>query len=169
MGRAARSKSAVKVRQPLPRVVVKTRSTHEQEALKNLCSQILDELNVKDIEFTSEELKESKGMSVAIEGDYQVGVVTEITPDLQQEGIAREIVRRLQTMRRSAGLEIADHIMTYYQGGEQIDTVMKKFADYIGQETLSVQLVPGNPDTSSYSEKFKISGIELALGLKKVS
>jgi len=167
MGRAARSKSAVKVRQPLPRVVVKARSMHEQEALKNLCSQILDELNVKDIEFTSEEMKEGKAMSVAVEGDYQVGVVTEITPELLQEGLAREIVRRIQTMRRAAGLEIADHITTNYLGNDQIDTVMAAFADYIQQETLSVALLKGIPAEVARTEKFKLSGIEVTLAIRK--
>jgi isoleucyl-tRNA synthetase len=167
MGRAARSKSAVKVRQPLPRVVVKARSAHEREALKNLCSQILDELNVKDIEFTSEELKEDKGMSVAVEGDYQVGVVTEITPELLQEGLAREIVRRIQTMRRSAGLEIADHITTNYLGNDQVDSVMAAFADYIQQETLSVALLKGIPAEVTHTEKFKLSGIEVTLAIRK--
>lgn len=167
MGRAARSKSAVKVRQPLPRVVVKARSAHEQEALKNLCSQILDELNVKDIEFTSEELKEGKAMSVAVDGDYQVGVVTEITPELLQEGLAREIVRRVQTMRRSAGLEIADHITTNYLGNDQVDNVMAAFADYIQQETLSVALLKGIPAEVARTEKFKLSGIEVTLAIRK--
>ncbi len=167
MGRAARSKSAVKVRQPLPRVVVRARSAREREALKGLCSQILDELNVKDIEFTSEELKEDKGMSVAVEGDYQVGVVTVISPELLQEGLAREIVRRIQTMRRAAGLEIADHIQTYYEGGEQVQAVMTGFAGYIRQETLSTALLKGVPAEAAHTEKFKLSGIELTLAITK--
>ena len=167
MGRAARSKSAVKVRQPLPRVVVKTRSSHEREALINLCTQILDELNVKDIEFTSEELKEDKTLSVMTEGDYQVGVVTAISPELLSEGLAREIVRRLQTMRRAHGLEIADHIATYYQGNDQIDSVINEFADYIRQETLSIELVKGPADASAYAEKFRLSGIEVTLAIRK--
>ena len=167
MGRAARAKSAVKVRQPLPRVIVKARSSSEREALSKLSVQILDELNVKDIEFTEDELKEDKKLSVVAEGDYQVGVVTEITPELIAEGIAREIVRRLQTMRRSAGLEIADHILTYYEGNEQIDRVIQRFSDYIKQETLSKEIVKGIPDKGAYSEKFKISNLEVVLAIRK--
>jgi isoleucyl-tRNA synthetase len=177
MGRAARSKSAVKVRQPLPKVVVKARSSHERDALKRWCSQLLDELNVKELDFTSEDMAEGKGLSVMAEGEYQVGVVTEITPDLLAEGIAREIVRRLQTTRKAKGLEIADHIVTYYYGGDQIDSVMTKFADYIKQETLSIELVksagkaiesrPGNKG-QLFVETFKLSGIEVTLGIQKV-
>jgi isoleucyl-tRNA synthetase len=167
MGRAARAKSAVKVRQPLPRVIVKARSSSEREALSKLSVQILDELNVKDIEFTEDEIKEDKKLSVVAEGDYQVGVVIEITPELIAEGIAREIVRRLQTMRRSAGLEIADHILTYYEGNEQIDRVIQRFSDYIKQETLSKEIVKGIPDKGAYSEKFKISNLQVVLAIRK--
>ncbi|MGA2368123.1 MAG: isoleucine--tRNA ligase [Dehalococcoidia bacterium] len=174
MGRAARSKSGVKVRQPLPRVYVKAKSAREREALKRLCSQITDELNVKAVDFTSEDLKEGKDLSLVTESDYQVGVVTALTPELQAEGIAREVVRRLQTMRRSAGLEIADHIVTYYQGGEQLAKVMAGFADYIQQETLSVELkgsekdwAKAKADVTVYREEFKLSGIKVELGIKK--
>ncbi len=167
MGRAARSKSQVKVRQPLPAVVVKARSSAERDALNNLCTQILDELNVKGIEFSSEDLQESKTLSVSAEGDYQVGVVTELTPELVKEGLAREIVRRLQTMRKTHGLEIADHIQTCYEGGEQVQAVMKDFADYIKQETLSTEILHKPAAAGAYTEKFKLSGLEISLSIKK--
>ena len=167
MGRAARSKSQVKVRQPLPKVVIKLRSSNEREALSRLASLVLDELNVKAIEFTTEDLQESSKLSVCMEGDYQVGVSTELTPELINEGLAREVVRRLQTMRKSYGLEIADHIETYYQGNEQIDTVMKEYSDYICQETLSGKIAKGVAPDGSYSEKFKLSGIEIILAIRK--
>jgi len=167
MGRAARSKSAVKVRQPLPKVIIRARSSHEREALQSLCAQITDELNVKEIGFTSEEMKEDKNLSVVAEGDYQVGMVTEISPELLAEGLAREIVRRLQTMRRSAGLEIADHIQTYYEGGEQIQAVMADFADYIRQETLSTAILQESAEQPAHTEKFKLAGLEVTLSIKK--
>ncbi len=167
MGRAARAKSSVKVRQPLPCVLVKARSSTEREALKKLSSQIQDELNVKDIKFTSEDLQEDKKLAVSKDGDYQVGIVIELTPELISEGLAREIVRRLQTMRRSAGLEITDHIVTYFQESEQVEKVFKQFADYISQETLSRELVKGIPEMDAHSEKFKISNLEVILAIRK--
>ncbi len=167
MGRAARSKSRVKVRQPLQAVVVKARSSGEKEMLTKLCPQILDELNVKNIEFCTEDIQDGKGLACTIEGDYQVGVSTELTPELVNEGLAREIVRRLQTMRKTYGLEIADHIVTYYQGNEQIDEMMKEHSDYISQETLSEKIEKGAPADGAYSEKFKLSGIEVTLAIKK--
>lgn len=176
MGRAARSKSSVKVRQPLPKLIVKARSSHEREALKKWAPQLLDELNVKDLDFTTENMEEGPRLSVTVEGDYQVGVVTEITPELLAEGIAREIVRRIQTTRKAKGFDISDHIVTYYHGVEQVDRVMKVFADYIKQETLSTELVkssdkaiagvPGNKN-ALHVETFKLSGIEVTLGIQK--
>jgi isoleucyl-tRNA synthetase len=88
---------------------------------------------------------------------------------LEAEGIAREVVRRLQTMRRSAGLDIADHIVTYYQGGDSIQEVMTKFADYIRQETLSRELISAASPGGSHAEKFRISNYEISLGIKKAA
>jgi isoleucyl-tRNA synthetase len=88
---------------------------------------------------------------------------------LEAEGIAREVVRRLQTMRRSAGLDIADYISTYYQGGDSVQQVMAKFADYIKQETLSRELVSASPPDGSHTEKVRISGQEVSLSIKKAA
>jgi isoleucyl-tRNA synthetase len=84
--------------------------------------------------------------------------------------MAREIVHRLQTMRRSAGFDIADHIETFYQADEYVSGVMTggTTADYIKQETLSRQLTEGLPAEVDYQETFKLSGHEVLLGVKKV-
>jgi isoleucyl-tRNA synthetase len=168
LGRAARAKSGIKVRQPLSRVLVKVRSPGEKEALQKLASQVLDELNVKEIEFhEGGEVSDRPGYVSAAEGDCWVAVATELSPELEAEGIAREVVRRLQTMRRSAGLDIADHIVTYYEGGDSFRLVMTKFADYIKQETLSKELISAIPPAESYTEKFRISNCEISLSIKK--
>jgi isoleucyl-tRNA synthetase len=170
LGRAARAKSGIKVRQPLSRALVKIRSAGEKKALQKLTHQILDELNVKEIEFhEGEEVGDKPGYVSAADGDYWVAVATELSPELEAEGIAREIVRRLQTMRRSAGLDIADHIFTYYEGGDSIQLVMTEFADYIKQETLSRELIAAVPPAGSHTEKSRISGYETSLGIKKAA
>ena len=66
-------------------------------------------------------------MPAMTEGDTAVAVCTEISPELAGEGMAREIVHRLQTMRKSAGFEIADYIVTYYEGDDYIQQVMRGF------------------------------------------
>jgi isoleucyl-tRNA synthetase len=170
LGRAARAKAGIKVRQPLSKVLVKVRSTGEKKALQRLTYQILDEVNVKEVEFREgEEVSDEPGYISATEGDYWVAVATELSPELEAEGIAREVVRRLQTMRRSAGLDIADHIITYYNGGDSIQLVMTDFADYIKQETLSRDLIPAAPPAGSHAENFRISNHEISLGIKKAA
>jgi isoleucyl-tRNA synthetase len=170
LGRAARAKAGIKVRQPLSKALVKVRSAGEKRALQRLTYQVLDEVNVKEVEFCEgEAVNDKPGYVSAAEGDYWVAVATELSPELEAEGIAREVVRRLQTMRRSAGLDIADHIVTYYNGGDSIQMVMTNFADYIKQETLSRDLISAVPPAGSHAEKFRISNHEISLGIKKAA
>ncbi|MCL0090245.1 DUF5915 domain-containing protein, partial [Dehalococcoidia bacterium] len=107
------------------------------------------------------------GYAIADDGGYIVGISTEIPPDLAEEGLARELVHRLQTMRRSAEFDIADYIQTYYQGGATMQQVMKKFASYIKQETLSRELTEGIPPDGVYLEQHKIDGNEVVLAVKR--
>ena len=169
LGRAARAKAGIKVRQPLAKALVKVRSMQEKEAIQKLAYQIIEELNVKDIEFVEgNTIDNAPGYSVVADGDYQVAIATELSPELEAEGIARELVRRLQTMRRSAGFDIADHIVTYYQSEALLNQVMSDFADYIKQETLSQQLVQGIPASEAHAESYAINGNRVILSIKKL-
>ena len=98
-----------------------------------------------------------------------MAIATEIPPELVEEGIARELVHRLQTMRRSAGFDIADRIATYYQSGASIQQVMKRFASYIEQETLSMELIEGAPGPDAHVESHRIGGEEVVLGAKRLA
>jgi isoleucyl-tRNA synthetase len=169
LGRAVRSGANIKVRQPLAKVAVVVKSKTEREGLMKLKPQILEELNVKDIEFVdnSEGLKSPQFASMT-EGDLCVGVCIELSDQLVNEGMAREIVHRLQTMRKSAGFEIADYIEVYYEGDEYMKQVLSETADYINQETLSRKLASGIPETGVYSENFKLSGHAIRLAVKKI-
>jgi len=185
LGRAARSQASIKVRQPLSEVIVSVASNDEQISLERLKPQILEELNVKALVvegFKDVAERDGKGYVVISSqervfrkesiaqfttGAYLVAIPTEISPELQAEGIAREIVHRLQTMRRSAGFDIADHIVTYYQGEAYARQVMADFADYIKQETLSRQLVEGVPGQDVFTESHKLGGYEILLGVRR--
>ncbi len=168
LGRAARSQAKIKVRQPLAKIIIKTRSKEEKEALHKLSWQLLDELNIKEVEFVEAEFSGDKlGYAIASEGDYWVAISTELSPELIAEGMARELVRRIQTIRRSAGFNIADHIITYYYG-EGVRPIIEKFADYIRQETLSEQLIEGIPEPGIYTETCNINGSKVVLGVRKI-
>ncbi len=158
LGRADRSEKGIKVRQPLPNATLTVSSSSEKKALERLGNQIREELNVKH--FTVE-INAKLGLSAKVD--------SKLTPELEMEGVAREMVRRLQTMRRSAGFDIADHITTYYQGDDYIRQVMADFADYIKQETLSRELIEGVPEEGAFTERHKLSGYDILLGVKRLT
>jgi isoleucyl-tRNA synthetase len=168
LGRAARAQAGIKVRQPLPVNYVPTFPDWER-VLEVIKPQVLEELNIKDLQHIDNVDKlEKERYIVSSEGGLSVAVPTEIPPELKAEGMAREIVHRLQTMRRSADFDIADHIITYYQGEAYIRQVMEDFADYIKQETLSRQLIEGVPGEDVFTERHKLSGYEISLGVKRL-
>ncbi len=167
LGRAARSKAGLKVRQPLSRVMVRVRGKQEEDGLRRLESQVLDELNVKEMTFIDVDEFAEPGYTVAAEGGYIAAIATELTPELAEEGLARELVHRLQTMRKQADFEIADYIQTYYQGGPIVQGVIERFGTYIKQETLSTALLPESPPQGAYVESHKLSTEEIVLGVKR--
>ncbi|MDD4873579.1 MAG: isoleucine--tRNA ligase [Dehalococcoidales bacterium] len=169
IGRAARSKAQIKVRQPLAKILIGLSSKSEQYSLERVKSQVIDELNVKDIEVVSNisEL-ENSGYIIETEGDYCVAINPEISPELLKEGLAREIVHRLQTMRREADFEIVDHITTYYEGDEYVEQVMNNYIDYIKHETLSTEIKNRIPGEGVYTGNYKISGYEIKLAVERL-
>jgi len=175
LGRSARAKAGIKVRQPLEKAVVKVGSEGEKRALDRLATEILEEINVKQLVTLAEtkDLAEipsnMPGYSVASDAKYWVAMSTELTPELVAEGVSRELVRHLQSMRRTARFDIADHIITYYQAEEPIRQVMIDFAGYVKQETLSQELVDDSPPEGAYIEKHRISGSDILLAVKKVT
>jgi isoleucyl-tRNA synthetase len=78
---------------------------------------------------------------VAEDGGYLVAITTDLTPELEQEGNARELVRRIQQLRKDADLEISDRIVTYVADSDLVHDMLVKFGRYVRQETLSVDLV----------------------------
>jgi len=104
---------------------------------------------------------------VAEEGGYTVALDTVVTPELADEGLAREIVHRLQTMRKNAGFDIADYITTHYQGDADVVRVLRQFEDYVRQETLSRELVEGPPPEGAYVEEHKLSGRSVRLAVNR--
>jgi isoleucyl-tRNA synthetase len=176
LGRAARAKAGIKVRQPLGKAVVGVETKEEKKALENLATEVMEEINAKQLVVLSEAKEREEfpsntsDYSVANDARYWVAVSTELTPELIAEGVSRELVRHLQNMRRNAKFDITDHIITYYQTKEPlIKQVINTFADYIKQETLSQELINALPPDGAYGEKHRISNSEVSLAIKKVN
>ncbi|CAI7999961.1 Isoleucine--tRNA ligase [Geodia barretti] len=186
MGRAARSKAKLKVRQPLASVVVRTRTPDEAQYLDWVSGQILEELNIKELHTVgaepdlydqalsaagdnAEAIVSVEGFSASLESGYMVAIDTRITPELADEGLARELAHRIQNLRKNARYEITDRIITYYQGPSDIVRVMDGHQAYIMQETLSEALLAQEPDPDASSESQSIEGMEVVLGVRRVT
>ena len=186
MGRAARSKSGLKVRQPLASAAVRTRTPSERAYITQVRPQIIDELNIKDVELLdddsplflqAQELAGGEAEAVvsvghytaSLEAGYLVAINGEMTPELAEEGLARELVHRIQGLRRSANFEVTDHIETWYDGPDELADVMRgNFSAYIREETLSDQVEAGPPPEGAKSETAKIEGQEITLAVRRV-
>ena len=109
-----------------------------------------------------------EGYSVMEEPGLTVGINTEITEDLRREGLARDLVRRIQEMRKNADFDIDDHINTWYNGDAEVETVFNIESEYISAETLSDSLTKGSPPNGAHIEEFEIDDHKVKLGLVKI-
>ncbi|MBK6562423.1 isoleucine--tRNA ligase [Candidatus Amarobacter glycogenicus] len=230
LGRAARAKAQIKVRQPVAEVLVKPRSPEEAGALRKNLNLVLEELNAKSVRLVDDETvvvsydvkpnlpvlgkkygsevaairaglavlppaevaeavrrgssiavagktlepedillqaQDSPGFAAAQDAGYTVAVTTTITPELADEGLARELVRRIQDMRREAGFELADRITTWVSGPGDVARVLASHGDYIRGETLSTELIQGPAPAEASQAEADLEGTKVALGVRK--
>lgn len=204
LGRAARESSRIRVRQPLARILVRVPTDSHAAAIKHQEMQVLEELNVKSLEFIARdaelisyrlkpnlprigkrhgrlipairealskanaaavaaahaggesvtldvagqeiefepddlliETTSAAGYSSAESGGFLVGLDTNLTPELIDEGLAREIVRGIQEARKNAGLEVSDRIQLHVSGSADIERILLSYRDWIMDETLA--------------------------------
>jgi isoleucyl-tRNA synthetase len=176
LGRAARAKAGIKVRQPLAKAVIRVETDEEKLALEKLATEVMEEINVKQLVVSSQAGAQERSpsdmtdYSVANDTRYWVAVDTQLPAELVAEGLSRELVRHLQNMRRNAKFDITDRIITYYQTEEPlISEVIGAFADYIKQETLSEDLIDSSSPSQTYGEKHRIANGEVSLAIKKAN
>ncbi len=107
------------------------------------------------------------GFAVAEEGPYVAALVTELTPPLVREGLAREFVRRVQDLRKSADLDVADRIKLFVTASDGLKSALETHRDYITAETLTVDLQFASPPSESQTVEDDFDGEKLLVGLKK--
>jgi isoleucyl-tRNA synthetase len=169
LGRAARSKAGIKVRQPLHKMLVMV-GKNEREGLETVAPQVMDELNVKALEVIDSVAGLAEGAYIiSEEAAYAVACPCkeDIPDDLLKEGMAREIAHRVQTLRKNAGYDIADHIRLWCRGDDYVNKIIADFRDYLCQETLAVALSVDTPPEDAFGEEVKLSGHEVALSVVK--
>lgn len=107
------------------------------------------------------------GMAVASEGAYLAALDTTITPELRREGLAREFVRRVQNLRKEAGLEVADRIRLTYQATPDLAEAVEAFRGYIMGEVLAVEMQAAEPPTEVVRAEAAFDGEKVTLGIVK--
>ncbi len=232
MVRAMRMKSNLKVRQPLTKIIVPISDEEQKQTILKMEGVILDEINVKAIEFVHDEsdivIKKAKpnfrtlgqkygkqvqavaakvremtaqeitslqktgvfvipvngdtfsiskedvevqhedlhGWLVESDAGLTVALDTEITPQLRNEGFAREFVNRVQNMRKDAGFDVTDRISIYYSGTEALNAALESMKDYIAHETLAVD-VHSTLHAGEISTKDNINGEQCDISIER--
>ena len=96
------------------------------------------EVELADVEIATEDMP---GWLVANEGNLTVALDIEVTDELRQEGIARELVNRIQNLRKSNGYEITDKIAVTIESNDEVNTAVANFKDYIAAQVLAQSLI----------------------------
>jgi isoleucyl-tRNA synthetase len=230
LGRAARAKAQIKVRQPVAEVVVKLRDAAEAAVVERNRHLVLEELNAKALRIVEDETavvaydvkpnlpvlgpkhgqalgairqglaamdpaevaaavrrgraitvagielepgdillqaQDREGYAAAQEAGYTVAVATAITPELADEGLAREIVRRLQDLRREAGFELADRIIAWVAGDADVARVLERHGAYIRGETLALELRSEEPPADATRSEDDLEGTRVVFGVRR--
>lgn len=218
-----RKKEHVIVRQPLQKICIPATDVCQKENIEAMSQLILDEVNVKELEFVEGDMLEKKvkcnfrvmgkkfgklmkavaaavgalsqdainelsvngsvqvdvdgqtveivredveivsedipGWTVANDGALTVALDLEITEELKNEGMAREIVKRIQAYRKSSGFEITDHIHVVLSHDDNLQKAVEAYHDYICSQVLADKLEFGEPESGEELdfEDFKIS------------
>ncbi|MCO5202686.1 MAG: isoleucine--tRNA ligase [Chloroflexi bacterium] len=230
LGRAARAKAQIKVRQPVAQVLVKPRTAEEAVSLRKNANLVLEELNAKALDLLDDETavvtydvkpnlpvlgkkygsevaairaglaaiapaevaevvrrgrnvsvagkelepedillqaQDTAGYAAAQEAGYTVAVATAISPELADEGLARELVRRIQDMRREAGFDLSDRITTWVAGDGDIARVLASQGDYIRAETLSTELLATEPTPDAHRADHDLEGTKVTIAVHR--
>ena len=101
------------------------------------------------------------------ENDNGITVVldTNLTPELLEEGFVREIISKVQTMRKEADFEVMDRIRVTYDGSDKAETIFAKYTGEIAGEVLANEVVKAEP--AGYVKEWKINGETVTMGVEK--
>ncbi|HUV29584.1 MAG TPA: isoleucine--tRNA ligase [Acidobacteriota bacterium] len=235
LGRAARSRKNLKVRQPLSRLIVGIPSDKSTARLEDCLDIIRDQLNIKAVETTSgldqyvsysarlnfriagprlsqdakevgrmvealnssdvqrfvqaRELKlqldggrtvmlkpdevevnrnEREGYAVESDGHVTVALATELSEDLVDEGFAREIVNKIQNMRKTSGFEVTDRIRVRVNSTRRLNTAASRYDEFIRRETLAQEMEVTEKDELDGGTEWNVNGEKAVISVEKV-
>ena len=143
--------------------------TAAMKALRDNGVLVLD-IDGNRVELAEEDLlietAQSEGYVTETDGETSVVLDTNLTPELIQEGFVREIISKVQTMRKEAGFEVMDKIIVYAKDNDKIMDIMKANQDEIKREVLAENIVLG--EAEGYTKEWNINKEAVTLGVSKV-
>ncbi len=148
-GHAARNAAGVKVRHPLGSVTI-----GDAPLEPDLEAILIEELNVKAARY------EGDGGTVSLD--------TRITEELKLEGLARDLVREIQELRKQSGFNVEDRIRLFYEGDGVLAQALERWREYIAAETLAIAVARGAPPDDASRKDLRIEGHGLTVSLVRV-
>ena len=112
------------------------------------------------------EAKQREGFYTVSDRGITVALDTTLTDDLIEEGFAREIVSKIQTMRKEAGFNVVDHINVTVNGSDRAIEIIEKMSADIASDTLADSIKAGC--VNGYSKEWDINGEALIIGVARV-
>jgi isoleucyl-tRNA synthetase len=109
------------------------------------------------------------GFSVAEDGPYLAALLTTLTPELINEGKAREFVRRVQDLRKTADLDVADRIRLFVEAPPDLRAALEAYQEYVTTETLAVELRFAAPPADSQQTSEKLDDQDCRVGLERAT
>ena len=149
-GLAARNAAGIKVRQPLRTVTIA-----ERPLSRDLEAILLEELNIKAARYQGD------GGGLTLD--------TEISEELKLEGLARDLVRKIQELRKQSGFAVEDRIRLFYQGDGILAEALERWRDYISTETLAVAVARGQAPEGASTQTLQIEGHDLQVSVVRVA
>ena len=111
------------------------------------------------------DMAQSEGFETQSDGKVTVVLDKKLTPELIEEGFVRELISKIQTMRKEAGFEVMDRIRLYVSGNERLEKIIRDNSGTIGRDVLADDFTVGG--TGGYTKDWKINGEPVTLGVEK--
>ena len=111
------------------------------------------------------DMAQSEGFETQSDGKVTVVLDKKLTPELIEEGFVRELISKIQTMRKEAGFEVMDRIRLFVSGNERLEKIIRDNSGTIGRDVLADDFTIGG--TGGYTKDWKINGEPVTLGVEK--
>jgi isoleucyl-tRNA synthetase len=161
---SVRQSAGIKVRQPLKRLLIRTEDEETREAIGSLDDIIKDQVNTRAVELCD---ADEEGMPSGEFSNGKIFIDTEITSDIRAETVARELIRRIQEMRKRMDLKIEEYIECTMEMPDSFAVHFEEKRESIARETRAKKIALGKPE--GFVQDWKIDGERVVIGIKKVS